>query len=97
MPCVIECQTIDLYLLLLSAAHSGNLHLCFKSAGNIKKLVSVRRQFFRYENSIHTYIFLLLTIFIQKLNMNFPFEIVWSGLKNRLWTTLSNTNLLFSI
>ena len=59
MPCVIECQTIDLYLLLLSAAHSGNLHLCFKSAENIKKLVSVRRQFFPYENSIHTtYIFM---------------------------------------
>ena len=88
MPCVIECQNIDLCLLLLSAAHSGNLHMCFKSAGNnIKSWYPLHDSSFHMKiQSIHIFLW-LLTIFIQKLNLNFPFEI-WSGLKNRLWTTL---------
>ena len=87
MPCVIECQNIDLYLLLLSAAHSGNLLMCVKSAGNIKSWYPLHDSSFHMKiQSIHIFLW-LLTIFIQKLNLNFPFEI-WSGLKNRLWTTL---------
>ena len=81
MPCVIECQNIDLYLLLLSAAHSGNLHMCFKSAGNnIKSWYPLHDSSFQMKiQSIH--------IFYSKVRFEFSFEI-WSGLKNRLWTTV---------